>query len=499
MAQGEAVELFCTPLCHAGFFLSFAKESRDADSMPAGPRDSFTQSMKDLTRGHEAGVIIKFALPLLAGNFLQQAYSLVDSVIVGQFVGKEALAAIGASFPIVYTLIAFLIGIGSGATVIISQYYGAANLEKVKRATSTIFVFLFYASLAITILGITFSESIFRLLKVDETVIPLAVTYFNIYMLGMVAFFGVNSIASVLRGLGDSVTSFWFLLIATVLNVVLDLLFILVFHWGVAGAAIATVIAHFVAFLIGILYLNKRHSLISFRINDLVFDREVFLQAVKIGLPTGFQQTFVALGLMALIRIVNQYDTAVLAAYTVASRIDALASMPALNLASALSAFVGQNLGAGKIARIQKGLTVTLYMSWAISLVVMLLAWFAGEWILKAFTSDAEVIAHGVKYLIIVGSFYLVFSAMLIIQGLLRGAGDTLVPMFISLFSLWLGRVPLAIVLSKYMGEVGIWWSIPLGWCLGLAGAWAYYRMGRWQLKAVINLQKEKHVVDALD
>ena len=445
--------------------------------------------MRDLTKGHEAKVLLSFALPLLAGNFLQQSYSLVDSMIVGNFIGKEALAAIGASFPIFYTLIAFVIGIGSGATVIISQYYGAKDLEKVKRATSTIFIFLFYTSILLTIAGIMASDHLFRLLNVDEAIIPLASTYFKIYMLGMVAFFGFNTIASVLRGLGDSVTSFWFLLIATATNVVLDILFIVVFKWGVAGAAIATVIAHFVAFFIGAWYLNKKHSIISFKLNDLVFDRTLFNQSLRIGLPTGFQQTFIAFGLMALIRIVNNFDSSVLAAYTVASRIDSMAAMPALSLSSALAAFVGQNMGAGKINRIRRGYLIALLMTWGISLLVMVSVYLGGAQLMKLFTHDAEVIAHGVNYLVIVSSFYIVFSTMFITHGLLRGAGDTLIPMFISLVSLWAGRVPLALFLSHHWGEKGIWWAIPMSWGIGMIFSVAYYLSGRWKNKGVVKHQ----------
>ena len=442
--------------------------------------------MRDLTNGHEAKVILSFALPLLAGNFLQQAYSLVDSMIVGNFVGKEALAAIGAAFPIFYTLIAFVIGIGSGATVIISQYYGAKDIEKVKRATGTIIIFLFYVSILLTIVGIAVSDFLLKLLNVEETIIPLASTYFRIYMLGMVAFFGFNTIASVLRGLGDSVTSFWFLLIATITNVVLDILFIVVFKWGVAGAAIATVIAHFVAFFIGAWYLNKKHSIISFRIKDLVFDRTLFIQSLRIGLPTGFQQTFIALGLMALIRIVNNFDNSVLAAFTVASRIDSMAAMPALSLSSALAAFVGQNIGAGHIDRIRRGYVVALLMAWGISLLVMSSVYFGGSQLMRLFTADAAVIEHGVNYLVIVSSFYIIFSTMFITNGMLRGAGDTLIPMFISLISLWLGRIPLALLFSHHWGENGIWWAIPMGWTMGMACSLTYYFSGRWKNKCVV-------------
>ncbi|WP_430809922.1 MULTISPECIES: MATE family efflux transporter [unclassified Carboxylicivirga] len=442
--------------------------------------------MRDLTVGNEAKLIFKFALPMVLGNLLQQMYHVVDSIIVGNYLGTEALAAIGASSPIFYALIAFVIGIGSGATIIISQYFGAKNLEKVKRAIDTSYIFLFGASIIITTIGIVFSDDIFRLLHVEEEVIPLATDYFNVFMMGMIAFFGFSGTSSILRGLGDSMTPLYFMVVATVVNIVLDIVFIVVFEWGISGVAYATLIAQAGAFITGAIYLNKKHEIISFNVFKFRFDKELFMQSIRIGLPTGFQQTFVALGIMALIRIVNNFDTNVLAAFSVASRIDALAAMPALNLASALSAFVGQNLGAQKVDRIKKGLRATLFMAWGISLVVMLIVVFFGAYIMQVFTKDPSVIAHGSNYLVIVSSFYMIFSTMFVMHGVLRGAGDTLIPMFITLFSLWVIRIPFAIVLSKHFGVNGIWWAIPIGWSMGLIGSIAYYFTGRWKLKSVV-------------
>ncbi|TRX65703.1 MATE family efflux transporter [Carboxylicivirga sp. M1479] len=442
--------------------------------------------MKDLTIGNEAKLIFRFALPMVLGNLLQQLYHVVDSIIIGNYLGKEALAAIGASSPIFYALIAFVIGIGSGATIIISQYFGAKNLDKVKRAIDTTYIFLFFASILITCVGIFYSEDIFRMLHVEEAIIPLATDYFNVFMMGMVAFFGFSGTSSILRGLGDSMTPLYFMIIATIVNIVLDIVFIVVFNWGISGVAYATLIAQGGAFLSGAIYLNKKHQIISFNIFSFKFDKELFLQSVKIGLPTGFQQTFVALGIMALIRIVNNFDTDVLAAFAVASKIDALAAMPALNLASALSAFVGQNLGAQKIDRIKKGLRATLFMAWGISLMVMLTVIFFGELMMGVFTKDAAVIDHGTNYLVIVSSFYMIFSTMFVMHGVLRGAGDTLIPMFITLFSLWIIRIPFAVVLSKEFGVNGIWWAIPIGWSMGLVGSLIYYFTGRWKTKGVV-------------
>lgn len=442
--------------------------------------------MHDLTTGKEARLIFRFALPMVIGNMFQQLYNIVDSIIVGKYLGTEALAAVGASFPIFYTLIAFVIGIGSGATVVISQYFGARDFEKVKKAIGTIYLFMFGAGIVLTVFGIIMSRQIFTMLKIGEDVMPQAITYFQIYMVGMVGFFGFNGTASVLRGLGDSKTPLLFLSLATVVNIFLDLLFVVVFKWGIAGAAWATVIAQAGGFVSAIIYLNRRDHLIHFSLKSLSFDRFTFWQSVRIGLPTGFQQTFVALGMMALIRIINNFDTVALAAYTAASRIEALAAMPAMNLASALSAFVGQNLGAGRIDRIKNGVWATQKMAWTISITVMILVIFLGDELMSLFNNDPEVIQHGKEYLIIVCSFFVVFSSMFVLHGMLRGAGATLIPMFITLISLWIIRIPLAVFFSSKIGETGIWWSIPSGWIVGLVGTWIYYKTGLWKKKTLV-------------
>jgi putative MATE family efflux protein len=443
--------------------------------------------MKDLTNGPEARLIFRFAIPMVIGNVFQQLYNVTDSIIVGKVLGESALSAVGASFPIFYTVIAFVIGIGSGATVVISQYFGAKNFNQVKKAIGTLYIFVFFAAIILSIGSIIFSREIFTLLKVRPDVMPNAISYFTIYMSGLIIYFGFNSTASILRGMGDSRTPLLFFTISTIANIAFDLLFIIVFDWGIEGAAIATIVAQGGAFITAILYLNHRNHLIHFSWDSLGFDWKVFRESIRIGLPTGFQQTFVALGMMALIRIINDFETPVLAAYTAASRIDALAIMPVMNLASALSAFVGQNLGANKIYRIRKGLKATLIMAWTVSLLIMGIVIFKGTFLMSMFSESQEVIQHGKNYLIIISSFYPVFATMFIMHGILRGAGDTLIPMFITLISLWIVRIPIAAFLSASMGPTGIWWAIPAGWTIGLIGTITYYLTGRWKNKGVKN------------
>jgi putative MATE family efflux protein len=442
--------------------------------------------MKDLTEGHSGSLIFKFAMPMLIGNVFQQLYNIVDSIVVGRYVGKEALAAVGASFPLIFMLISFVVGVAMGTTIIISQYFGAKDMKMVKRAIDTMYIFLFFASIAVTLLGIAFGGPIFRMIDLPEDVMPQAIAYFDVYLVGMIFFFGFNGISSVLRGLGDSKTPLYFLIIATVMNVALDLLFVAVFKWGIVGAAWATVISQAGAFFSGVIYLNHSHDVVKLNSLKLVFDKAIFKKSLMIGLPTGLQQTFVSMGMLAITRIVNGFGTDVIAAYSAAGRLDSLAGMPAMNFGAALSTFVGQNLGANKPGRVKQGFKATLMMSGALALVTSLFVIVFRHQLIHLFTEDAAVIAIGAQYLLIVSSFYIFFSAMFVIGGVMRGAGDTIVPMFITLFALWAIRIPAAWILSRYFGVHGIWWSIPVAWFIGMSLSYLYYLKGNWKTKVVV-------------
>jgi putative MATE family efflux protein len=442
--------------------------------------------MKNLTEGNSGNLIFKFAIPMLVGNVFQQLYNVVDSIIVGRYIGKQALAAVGASFPLIFMMISFVVGVAMGTTIIVSQYFGARDIKMVKRSIETMYIFLFFASIVVTILGITLSEPIFRLINLPEDVMPQAITYFNVYLTGTIFFFGFNGISSVLRGLGDSKTPLYFLVISTVMNVILVLLFVAVFKWGVAGSAWATVIAQAGAFFTGIIYLNRTHEIVKLNSLKLVFDRAIFRKSLMIGLPTGLQQTFVSMGMLAVTRIVNGFGTDVIAAYSVAIRLDSLAGMPAMNFGAALSTFVGQNLGANKPERVKQGFKATLTMSGSLALITSLFVIIFRQQLMHLFTDDAAVIAIGTEYLVIVSSFYLFFSTMFVIGGVMRGAGDTLIPMFITLFSLWAIRIPAAWILSRYFGVDGIWWSIPVAWFIGMTLSYLYYLKGNWKTKVVV-------------
>ena len=440
--------------------------------------------MKNFTQGNETRHILTFSVPLVIGNLFQNLYSIVDSIVVGRYIGSEALAAVGASFPIIFTLISLVIGIGSGASTVISQFFGADDKENVAKTIDTIMVFFLVASILVTGIGIVIAKPLFLLLSLPLEVLPDALTYLYIYLSGMIAFFGFNGISSILRGLGDSRTPLKYMVISTLVNIGLDLFFVIVLKWGIAGVAFATIIAHAGAFITAIVQLNRTHEVVRIRLRP-TFDKGIFSECIRIGLPTGFQQSFVAIGMMLVMGIVNTFGTSAVAAYTAAMRIDAFAKMPAINFSSALSTFVGQNLGAKKERRAKNGLRSTLLISGVYCIAVTIFIVLFGNAIMKMFTEDLEVIAIGNQYLVIVSSFYLFFSIMFSGMGFLRGAGDTIIPMFTTIVSLWIIRLPLSWGLSEKMGVKGVFWAIPIAWIVGAIFTIFYYKTSRWRGKTV--------------
>ena len=435
----------------------------------------------DLTEGKVWKVIVRFALPLLVGNLLQQFYNITDSIIVGQFLGKEALAAVSASFFIYYFIISLVIGVGSGTTVVISQLFGAKQYQKVQLAFSSFFIFMLVVGIILSIAGIIFAEPVFRLTNTPEEVIPQAVAYFRIYIGGTFLFVTFNSIISILRGVGESVRPMLFILITTVLNIAFDLLFILVFKWGIEGAARATVVSQGIGMCIALAYVNNTHPLLSIKKQDMLFDWKLFKESLKIGLPTSVQQCAIALGLIALLGIVNSFGTNTLTAYGAAGKIDTIITQAVLTLSGALAAFCGQNIGAGRLDRVKKGVQFTMYTNIALGLLTFAAVYLFGNEMMRIFTKDIDVVAIGKEYLLIIGGFFIVHGALNVYNGALRGAGDTLFPMITSLVCLWLIRIPLAYYLSSWLGRNGIWWAIGISITIGLIVTFVYYKIGFWK------------------
>lgn len=445
--------------------------------------------MNDLTQGKEGRVILKFAIPMMVGNIFQQLYNVVDAAIVGKFVGKEALSATGVSFPILFLLSSVTIGFAIAGTILISQFYGAKKTEMLKKASDTLQILMFWGSIIITVIGILTSRFIFRMLNFPEKDMDLAVSYFNILMVGNIAIFGYNALSAILRGLGDSKTPVYFIIISTIVNIIGDLVLVLVFDMGVAGAAWATVFSYVVSYVLAIIYLNKRHKLIKINFN-LVFDKEIFKKTLKIGLPSSGHMLVVSFGMILSFTIINMFGTDVIAGYTAAGRINSFATMPAMFFANALTAFVGQNFGAQKFERIKNGLRSTIFMISLISVFFTIISLIFPAFMMHVFTNDTDVIKIGVHYFYIVAPFYVVFGLMFSYNAVYRGVGNTIIPMYITLVALWIVRFPAMILLSMNIdfsnfsltptNSIGLWWGEPLAWTTGMIITIIYYYSKRW-------------------
>lgn len=442
--------------------------------------------MKDLTIGNESKCIFNFALPMLIGSLFQQLYNTADSIIVGQFVGKDAMAAVSGATPIMFLLTSFLMGITLGFSILLSQYYGSKDMKKVKTTIDTTYIFIFVASFAISIIGIALSDTILHLMNTPDSILQLSKGYLNIVFAGVLFSAGYNSISSILRGLGDSTTPLYFLIIATIINIILDIVFIIYFNMGVNGVALATVIAQACSFIFSVIYLNKKHEILKIRVKNLQYDSKIFKAGLKLGIPSAIQQMLFSVGNITLQSLVNSYGTSAMAAFGAGSKIEMFISLPIMNLGAAVSTFVAQNIGAGKIDRVKKGVKASIRMSLAISIfVIILFLVFKGD-LIKIFNTDYKVVSIGSNYLLTIGPFFFIIGVSFMLTSAIRGAGDSVFAMISSLISLWLARIPAAYLLSSIFGVGGIWMGVPIGWAVGFVVTGIYYKKGYWRNKSVI-------------
>ncbi|ENY8663876.1 MATE family efflux transporter [Clostridioides difficile] len=443
--------------------------------------------MKDLTTGHEGKSIFFFAMPMLIGSLFQQLYNTADSIIVGRFIGKEAMAAVSGANPIMFLLVAALMGVSLGFSILVSQFYGSGDLKKVKATIDTTYILLFIGSILISILGIVFGGPMLKLMNTPESVFAQSKLYLTIIFSGILFSAGYNSVSAILRGLGDSVTPLYFLIIATILNIVLDLTFIVVLRMGVEGVALATIMAQAVSFIISIIYLNKKHEVLKFKIKGIVYDNKIFKDGLRLGLPSEVQQMLFSIGNMALQFLVNSYGTSAMAAFGAGLRIENFISLPIMNLGSAVSTFVAQNIGAGENERVKKGIRESIKMTLVLAVTVIALILLFRENLIALFNTDKDVIKIGSSYLFIIGPFFLFIGTSFVLSSAMKGAGDSMFALISSIVSLWLGRLPASYMLSKFFGTDGIWMGIPFGWTLGLIVTVIYYKKGHWKTKAIVN------------
>lgn len=448
-------------------------------------------NMTDMTKGSPYKLILMFSLPLLIGNIFQQLYNMVDSVVVGNFIGDSALAAVGTGFPVIFMLTSMFMGIGIGATVMISQFYGGGELEKVNETISTIYTAMMIASLPLMLIGMLIARPLLLLMKVpDDGTLEYATTYMVVIFAGVVGTLGFNINAGILQGLGDSKTSLLFLLIACIGNTGLDLLFVLVFKWGVFGVAFATIIAQIASWIFGIRFINKHYDGFHIRPFHFKFNKTLFAKAMKLGIPAGIQQTLFSVGIMVMQTLVNGYGTAFMAGFNGANKIDSFAFMPIQSFATAMTTYAGQNIGAGLHDRLKQGTKAGMVLSIACSLIITVIVYPLSGTLMKMFSQDPAVIQSGVSYLHCMLPFIFILAANFVFNSVMRGAGESIIPMISSFVGLWLARIPAAYVIAHFWGKDFIFFSYPVGWVFGILIAGIYYYTGRWKNKGLTHTKE---------
>jgi len=439
-----------------------------------------SKGLRNMTVGSPAGHIFYFALPLLAGSFLQQFYNMVDSWVVGNYVGDGALAAVGVGAPVIFLFSSLFMGVSNGGTVVIAQFFGAGKPERVRDAIDTVYTAFVCGAVPLSLIAVALVKPLLFALRVEEAAYGEAFTYLIVVCAGLVGTIGYNLNAGILRGLGNSRTTLLFLAVSTVLNIMLDFMFVLVFHWGVFGVAFATITAQAISWLFGLGYINRAYPDYAIRLFCFRFDRDLFKEIMRIGLPSGLHMSLVALGSMVVMSKINSYGHDFTAAYNVGSKLDSMAFLPIQSLASAVVAYVGQNMGAKKMDRVRKGIRITLLSSvvWA---AVMLVLIPLGPTLISFFSDTPAVIEAGGRYLECIMPFYLLFSIMFCLNNAMQGAGDSMFSMINAILSLILVRVPMVYFLANRFGPDYMYYGIGIGWVVGCLLSIVYYLSGRWK------------------
>ena len=438
------------------------------------------RGLRNMTDGSPAEHIFYFALPLLAGSFLQQLYNMVDSWVVGNYVGDAALAAVGVGFPVIFMFTSLFMGISNGGTVVIAQYYGAGKLDRVRDAVDTIYTAFMAAALPVTVLARLLVKPLLFVLRVESGAYHEAWVYLMIVCAGLVGTIGYNINAGILGGLGNSRTTLLFLAISSLMNIALDLALVLAAGMGVAGVALGTILSQAFSWLFGLFYINRCYPDIAIRPFCRRFDRTLFRQIMEIGLPAGIQMSLVSVGAMVVMSKINSYGKEFTAGYNVGYRLDQLAFLPVQGLSSAVTAFVGQNIGARRLDRVRRGIRVTLIAA-VIWSAVMLVLIPLGPALVSVFSDTPAVIQAGTVYLKCIMPFYFLFSVMFCLNNAMRGAGDSLFAMLDVLFSLILVRVPAVYWIANHYGPDYMYYGIGVGWTVGFTLSVAYYLSGRWK------------------
>ncbi len=416
-----------------------------------------TKHVTDMTVGSPVRHILIFALPLLFGNLFQQLYNMVDSIIVGNYVGADAFAAVGSCGSISFLFFSLSSGLSVGIGVIVSQFFGAKEEDKVNATIANSIYVLGVAAILVSLIGIIFAPAILQLLRTPAEILGDAVIYMRTTCAGTIAIVAYNGVASILRALGDSKTPLYFLIISSLINVGLDLLFVLVFYMGVVGVAVATIIAQAVSAITCVIYAYKKVPYFRLTKEQMKPRRQLIYRTIRLGVPIALQNSMIAVSCMALQGVVNSYGKTVMAAYTVTNRVEQIIQQPFGSLSVALTTYAGQNYGSRNIERVKKGFRQATIMAFVFSMVMLPLFFFFSEQIVHIFVKEPEVIRIGAKALQFTSVFYFALGMIYVPRAVLNGCGDAMFAMLNGVTEVSC-RIGFSQVFTR-VPKLG-WWSI---------------------------------------
>lgn len=425
--------------------------------------------IKDMTKGNPTKILISFTFPMLIGNLFQQFYNIVDSVVVGRFIGKDALAAVGSSFMLMNFFSFVIIGLCMGAGVVYSYYFGEQNYPNLRK---TIFISFLAIGVFTTVLSIALvlsTKQMLLLINTPNSILEDSKTYLQVIFGGLIFVYLYSGCSALLRSIGDSKTPLYFLILSAIINIVLDLTFVLVFNMGVLGVALATIVAQAVSSILCLIYAFGKIPFIRLTREDMVFDKEIARTVGKFSFLTSAQQSIMTFGMVCVQGIVNTFGADTIAAFTAAGKVDSIAYLPVQDFGNAFSTYIAQNKGARKHHRIVEGLKSAVVTIIVFCIILSTLIYFNSENLMKIFVNgnETKVINIGIEYLSIISIFYILIGFLFMFYGFYRGIGALNVSLILTVISLGT-RVLLAYTLSRIpsIAQKGIWWSVPIGWAL---------------------------------
>ena len=448
-------------------------------------------SAKDMTLGRPWKRIMEFSIPMLLGNLAQQLYNTVDSIVVGHYVGDNALAAVGSASPILNLLLALFVGIATGAGIVVSQSFGAKDRKGLTECIGNCISLSAIASVVIMVVGPLITMPMLRLLGTPESIIYWCRDYLNIYYFGIVGFFFYNMLSGVLRGLGDSVSALGFLLLAAALNVALDIWFVAGLQLGVAGVSLATVISQAISAVFCYIKLARMGDLFDLNLKSIRLIPAVAGRILRIGIPSGVTQAIMAAAGMVVLNLTNAMGETVIACNVIVMRVDGFAMMPNFTFGQAMSVYTGQNVGAGKFDRVFKGVKQGGLIALAFSATITFVLLFLGKYLFALFTDTPELIDLANRMIRLMAVGYICISVSQVLGGVMRGAGDTVTPMWISIISIIAIRVPMAYIIAwltrneeyPHGRPEALFLSLMISWTLGMIISVVAYLIGGWKKK----------------